>query len=66
MRIRAALVIGAAAAAAVLPLQPASAVCIPAYQVVTGRCSPCNDLNGVFNRVHDKTGLPTPQTECLA
>ena len=33
--------LGAALAAAVLPVQPASAVCITAYHAVTGDCSPC-------------------------
>lgn len=67
MRIRAALVLAAAAAAVALPAQTASAVCIPAYELVTGKCSPCNSVNDVSRTLHDKYGIPpVVQTNCLA
>ena len=54
------------AAASLLPATPASAVCITAYYVVTGRCSPCDDANAVMIRVEDRTGVPTPRFVCVA
>lgn len=66
MRIRAALVAAAAAAAAFVPAQSASAVCLPLYTLVTGECSPCTHVNAIARDLHDKLGTPAGMTNCLA
>jgi hypothetical protein len=66
MRIRAALALAVTTAAVVLPLQSASAVCIPAYQLVTGQCSPCTTVDNVTRALHDRLGTPPTVTNCVA
>ena len=56
---------GLGVAASMFSVSPASAVCVNAWQQVTGQCSPCNTVGGVFNRVEDLTGVK-PDVQCLA
>lgn len=47
MRLRIVLVAMLAVAGAILPATSASAICSPAYQRLTGDCSPCHTLQRV-------------------
>lgn len=63
MRLKLALVLGLAAAA--LPVNAASAVCVPAWELVVGQCSPCTTAGAVFNRIEEKTPVELSM-DCLA
>ena len=42
--------LGLGLAASFAPLAPASAACIPAWEAVTGDCSPCDEIANVIGK----------------
>jgi hypothetical protein len=68
MRSKIALVTAGLAAAAFLPVQPASAVCMLDLSSVGGpSCyNPCNTVAGVYNRVDDAAKDALADMDCLA
>jgi hypothetical protein len=65
MRTKIALAAGVALGASFLPISPASAVCVTAWQTLTGQCSPCTTLGPVVRTLHDKYGIDV-DLNCLA
>lgn len=58
------LVAGAALAAAFGPAQSASAVCVEAWEAVTGQCSPCTTIGPAYRELRE-LGVPD-LVQCLA
>jgi hypothetical protein len=42
--------LGFGLAASFAPLSPASAVCVAAWEAVTGDCSPCDEIGNVIGK----------------
>jgi hypothetical protein len=59
-------VAGLGIAASFVPLQQASASCVTAYYLVTGDCSPCDEIHYAVDNVLHELGLGDGGTQCLA
>jgi hypothetical protein len=59
-------VVAVAVAASFAPLTSASAVCIKAWELATGDCSPCTTAGPAYNNLDRRLGDALPTLNCIA